>query len=151
MKILVLNGPNMNLLGTREPEKYGTATLGEVKDALTALAAELGVEIEMYQSNSEGALMDRIHAAIGSCQGILINPAGYTTTSISLRDAIAGAGLPAVEVHITNIHAREEFRHNSFIAPAAVGQICGFGVDSYLLGLRALVVHVRKRRQESDR
>jgi 3-dehydroquinate dehydratase-2 len=144
MKILVLNGPNLNLLGTREPGIYGKATLVEINAALVALASELGVEIETFQSNSEGALIDRIHAAIGSCSGILINPAGYTNFGVSLRDAIAAVPMPAVEVHISNIHSREEFRHKSMIAPVAVGQITGFGVDSYLLGLRALVSHINK-------
>lgn len=144
MKILVLNGPNLNLLGTREPGIYGKATLVDINAALAALASELGVEIETFQSNSEGALIDRIHAAIGSCHGILINPAGYTNFSVSLRDAIAAVPMPAVEVHISNIHSREEFRHKSMIAPVAVGQITGFGVDSYLLGLRALVSHINK-------
>jgi len=144
MKILVLNGPNLNLLGTRELGIYGKATLGEIDAALAKLAKELGVEIECFQSNSEGALIDRIHAAVGSCCGIVINPAGYTNFSISIRDAISSVALPTVEVHLSNIHSREEFRHKSMIAPVAVGQITGFGMDSYLLGLRALVNHLKK-------
>ena len=144
MKILVLHGPNLNLLGTREPGIYGRATLGDINAAITALASDLGVEVETYQSNSEGALIDRMHAAAGSCAGILINPAGYTNTSIAIRDSVAAVCLPVVEVHISNIHSREEFRHKSMIAPVALGQITGFGTDSYLLGLRALVSHINK-------
>jgi len=144
MKILVLNGPNLNLLGTREPGIYGKATLAEINAALAALASELGVEIESYQSNSEGALIDKIHSAVGTCRGILINPAGYTNFSISIRDAIASVALPTVEIHLSNIHSREEFRHKSMIASVAVGQITGFGMDSYLLGLRALVSHINR-------
>lgn len=144
MKILVLNGPNLNLLGTREPGIYGKASLGDIDAALERLASELGVEIESYQSNSEGSLIDKIHYAFGNCQGILINPAGYTNFSIAIRDAIASVALPTVEVHLSNIHSREEFRHKSMIAPVAVGQITGFGMDSYLLGLRALVSHINR-------
>lgn len=144
MKILVLNGPNLNLLGIREPGIYGKATLADINDALAALARELSVEIECFQSNSEGALIDTIHAAVGSCDGIIINPAGYTNFSIAIRDAIASVALPTVEVHLSNIHSREEFRHKSMIAPVAVGQITGFGMDSYLVGLRALASYLNR-------
>lgn len=144
MKILVLHGPNLNLLGTREPGIYGKATLADINAALAKLADELGVEIESYQSNFEGALVDNIQQGAGSCSGILINPAGYTNFSIAIRDAICAVRLPTVEVHLSNIHSREEFRHRSMIAPVAVGQITGFGMNSYLLGLRALVAHLTR-------
>ena len=143
-KILVLHGPNLNLLGTREPGVYGHATLAGINDSLIALARELSVELRIIQSNSEGALVDAIQGAIGDCDGILINPAAYTHTSVAMRDAIAATALPAVEVHLSNVHAREPFRSHSYIAPIAVGQICGFGPDSYLLGLRALAGRLGK-------
>ncbi|MBJ6801892.1 type II 3-dehydroquinate dehydratase [Geomonas propionica] len=143
-KILVLHGPNLNLLGVREPGVYGTTTLDGINQALTELAAELSLELDIVQSNSEGALVDAIQGALGTCQGILINPAAYTHTSVAIRDAISATALPAVEVHLSNVHAREPFRSHSFIAPVAVGQICGFGPDSYLLGLRALAKRLGK-------
>ena len=145
MKILVLHGPNLNLLGTREPGVYGTTTLVGINSSLAELAVQFGVTVDFFQSNSEGALIDAIQGAVGSHDGILINPAAYTHTSIALRDAIAAVGLPVVEVHLSNIHSREAFRHQSFIAPVAVGQIAGFGPDSYLLGLEALVRHLRSK------
>lgn len=144
MKILVLHGPNLNMLGTREPEVYGKMTLDDIDSTLQELACELGVELTIYQSNSEGALVDKIQSAVGSFDGILINPAAYTHTSVAIRDAIAATALPAVEVHLSNIHSREEFRTRSFVAPIALGQISGFGADSYLLGLRALFNHNKK-------
>lgn len=144
MKILVLHGPNLNILGTREPAIYGKLTLNEINSAISAFAVELGIKLTIFQSNSEGALIDSIHSAIGSYDGILINPAAYTHTSVAIRDALSAAALPAVEVHLSNIHSREEFRSRSFIAPIAVGQISGFGLDSYLLGLRAIFNHITK-------
>lgn len=144
MKILVLHGPNLNLLGTREPAIYGKLTFSEINSAISALAVELGIDLTIFQSNSEGALIDRIHSAIGAYDGILINPAAYTHTSVAIRDALSAAALPTVEVHLSNIHSREEFRARSFIAPVAVGQISGFGLDSYLLGLRAIFNHITK-------
>jgi 3-dehydroquinate dehydratase II len=145
MKILVLHGPNLDLLGTREPAIYGELTLKEINSAISALAHELAIEVTIVQSNSEGTLIDTIHSAIGSYDGVLINPAAYTHTSIAIRDALAAASLPTVEVHLSNIHSREEFRSKSFIAPIAVGQISGFALDSYLLGLRAIFNHLTKR------
>jgi len=144
MRILVVHGPNLNLLGTREPGIYGTLTLSEVNRALSSLADELGVDVTLFQSNSESALIDSIHSAAASCDGILINPAAYTHTSVAIRDAVSAVGLPVVEVHLSNIHSREKFRARSFIAPVAVGQVSGFGLDSYLLGFRALFNHIKK-------
>ncbi len=143
IQILVLHGPNLNLLGTREPEVYGRETLQDVDKGLTLLAGDLGIEIETFQSNHEGALIDRIHAAReqGIC-GILINPGGLTHTSVALRDALVAVAIPAVEVHLSNVHARESFRNHSYISPVAIGQICGFGVVSYQLALRGLVMHL---------
>lgn len=138
MRILVLHGPNLNLLGRREPETYGTLTLDDINRSLGELASELGCELSIFQSNGEGALVDAIQAAQGVCDGILINPAAYTHTSIAIRDAFAAVAVPFVEVHLSNVYRREEFRHKSLTAPLALGQICGFGAESYLLGLRAL-------------
>lgn len=143
-RILVLHGPNLNLLGTREPGVYGAATLQEINQALMALADELSLELRILQSNCEGALVDAIQGGREDCSGILINPAAYTHTSVAIRDAIAATALPAVEVHLSNVHAREAFRSHSYIAPVAVGQICGFGANSYLLGLRALAERLGK-------
>ena len=136
-KILILNGPNLNLLGKRQPEIYGTLTLAQIEQRVRALAKELGIEIEFRQSNSEGELVTWIQEAANKFGAIVINPAAYTHTSLAMRDAVSAIGIPTVEIHISNIHKREQFRHHSFIAEVAVGQIAGFGVDSYLLGLRA--------------
>ena len=135
--ILVLNGPNLNLLGKRQPEIYGRLTLEQINKKIRALAKELGVEIEIRQSNSEGELVNWIQEAPERFGAIVINPAAYTHSSVAIRDAITAAGIPTVEVHISNIYRREEFRKHSYIAGAAVGQITGFGAESYLLGLRA--------------
>ncbi len=143
MKILILHGPNLNLLGQREPDKYGTKTLEDINKSLSNLATELKVEIEMFQSNTEGYLVDKIQSTVNDFDGILINPAAYTHTSIALRDSILAVDKPCIEVHLSNIHSREEFRQHSYIAPVCLGQICGFGEKSYLLGLRALVNHLK--------
>jgi len=136
-RILVLHGANLNLLGVREPELYGHTTLSEIDAALRARAAQLGVELETFQSNHEGELVEAIQRARGNVDAIVINAGGFTHTSVAIRDALAAVGIPTIEVHLTNIHAREEFRSRSFIAPVALGQICGFGPLSYLLGLEA--------------
>ena len=140
---MVLQGPNLNLLGKREPGIYGVTTLESIQSLLEADAQELHVKVTTLQSNHEGALIDAIHGAIALHQGILINPGAYTHTSVAIRDAIAGVAVPTVEVHLSNIYRREEFRHHSYIAPVAIGQISGFGAESYRLGLRALVQHLR--------
>lgn len=144
MKILVVNGPNLNLLGTREPEVYGTLTLEKINEELLKYAKELGVEIEFFQSNVEGEIVNAIQAARGNCAGIVINPAAYTHTSVAIRDAISAVALPAVEIHISNVYAREEFRKDSLIAPVCIGQIAGFGLDSYKLAMLALVKFLNK-------
>ena len=139
MKVLFLNGPNLNLLGTREPEVYGRLTLADIETEVRQRAAELKVEMEFRQSNLEGELVGWIQAAKGLFQAIVINAAAYTHTSVALRDAISGVGVPTIEIHLSNIHAREEFRHKSLIAQVCRGQICGFGSKSYVLGLEAAV------------
>ncbi len=142
MKLLVLHGPNLNMLGVREPEVYGRDTLEDINRSLESAAADRGVELRIRQSNHEGVLVDEIQQALGRAEGILINPGAYTHTSIALRDAIVAVDLPVVEVHLSDIHARERFRHHSYIEPVALTQICGHGSRSYLLGLEALVDHI---------
>lgn len=138
LSLLVLNGPNLNLLGTREPEVYGSTTLADIERLCLSAAQDLNVAISFLQSNHEGVLVDAIHAARGTHDGIVLNAGAYTHTSVALRDAISAANVPTIEVHLSNVHARESFRHRSLIAPVVLGQIAGFGSDSYLLGLRAL-------------
>ena len=143
MRVLLLNGPNLNLLGLREPGLYGAATLEAIEAALRSEAAGLGVELDCFQSNHEGALVDRIHAARGQTDGILINAGAYTHTSIALRDALLAVAIPFVELHLSNVHAREPFRHHSFLADKAVGVVSGFGAASYSLALQGLVGHLQ--------
>lgn len=142
--ILVLHGPNLNLLGTREPGIYGAVTLSAVNLMLEREAAQLKVRLTVLQSNHEGVLLDTIHEAQGLHQGILINAGAYTHTSVALRDAVSGVAIPTVEVHLSNLYRREEFRHHSYLAPVAIGQISGFGADSYRLGLLALVAFLQR-------
>ena len=139
MKILVINGVNLNMLGIREPEKYGSMTLKEIEKDLFAYSFELGIDIETFQSNIEGEIVEKIHSVINDFDGIIINAGAYTHTSIAIRDAISSVNIPAVEVHMTNIYKREEFRHYSYLAPVCIGQISGFGAESYKLGLKAIV------------
>jgi 3-dehydroquinate dehydratase II len=140
--ILVLHGPNLNLLGVREPGIYGAVTLPEINEELSALAAQQKSKVEVFQSNHEGAIVDAIHRTLGHHDGILINAAAYTHTSIAIRDAISAVKLPAVEVHLSNVHQREAFRHHSYLASVVLGQISGFGAQSYYLGLQALLTHL---------
>lgn len=139
MKVLILHGPNLNLLGEREPEVYGSTTLAEIDKKMVELGGELGVEIECLQSNHEGALIDALHDARRRANGVVFNPGGFTHTSVALRDAVSAIQIPVVEVHLSNIHAREEFRHASMIAAVCKGRVTGFGWRSYELGLRGLV------------
>ena len=141
----MLHGPNLNLLGQREPGVYGSATLDEINQLLEQEAQALLVKVSIQQSNHEGVLVEAIHSAMGQHEGILINPGAYTHTSVAIRDAITAVNLPVVEVHLSNIYRRESFRHHSYIAPVASGQISGFGYESYRLGLQALVRHLRKK------
>lgn len=145
--ILVLHGPNLNLLGKREPNLYGNLTLNQINLLLTEEAEQLGVELETLQSNHEGVLVDAIHDAWGKRQGIIINAGAYTHTSVAIRDALLGIKIPTVEVHLSNIYQRESFRHHSYIAPVAIGQISGFGAQSYRLGLIAIVTYLQGAEQ----
>jgi len=140
--ILVLNGPNLNMLGTRQPEIYGDATLAMIEAATRAHGEAIGLNVTCFQSNSEGALIDAIQRAVNTQGGLVLNAGAYSHTSVALMDAIASVGLPLVEVHLSNIHAREKFRHHSFVARVALGQICGFGARGYLLALDALKAHL---------
>ena len=144
--ILLLHGPNLNLLGTREPGVYGSVTLEDINNQVVAAGAQKNVEVRPYQSNHEGALVDALHAARTWASGVVFNPGAYTHTSVALRDAIAGTGLAVVEVHLSNVHAREEFRHKSLLAPVCVGQISGFGWRSYLLGLEAILGYLEDKK-----
>ena len=144
MRILVIHGPNLNLLGTREPEVYGSETLGAIEASLAALGRELEAEVSFFQSNSEGALVDAVQGARGRFDGILLNPGGYTHTSVALRDALAAVAIPFVEVHLSNVHAREPFRKFSYFSDIALGTVSGFGGASYLLGLRGLAGRIRR-------
>ncbi|MGN0005968.1 MAG: type II 3-dehydroquinate dehydratase [Candidatus Gastranaerophilaceae bacterium] len=139
MKILCINGPNLNLLGTREPDKYGTVTLSQIEENVKSKAQELGIEVDFYQNNIEGEIVNTIQAAKSIYDGIIINPAAYTHTSVAIRDAISAVVIPSVEIHLSNIHTREEFRHKSFTAPVCIGQITGFGSYGYILALFAIV------------
>lgn len=143
-KILVIHGPNLNLLGKREPQIYGRMTLSQINEKLKKLAAKSKVSLKIMQSNHEGEIVDAIGKAKRKFNGILINPAAYTHTSVAIRDAIAACGVPTVEVHLSNIYSREEFRRHSLISPVSTGQVCGFGVNSYLLGLQAAIGLIKK-------
>jgi 3-dehydroquinate dehydratase-2 len=141
-RLMLLNGPNLNLLGTREPEVYGTATLADAEQLTAATAAELGYEVRALQSNHEGVLIDAIHAAREDCAGIVINPGGLTHTSVSLRDALTGVGLPFAEVHISDVYAREPFRHFSYLEDVAAVRVVGHGIDGYSAAVRDLVAKI---------
>lgn len=144
-EVLIVNGPNLNLLGTREPEVYGAATLDDIESLLTERALLRGVGVSFFHSNHEGAIVDALHAAVGTYDAVVLNPGALTHYSYTLRDAVASIGLPVIEVHLSNIAAREEFRATSVIAPACAGQISGFGPDSYLLGLEAALAVLERR------
>ena len=148
MKILVINGVNMNMLGLRETEKYGTMTLKDLEKELYAFSFELGIDKETFASNFEGEIVEKIHSSKDNFDGIVINAGAYTHTSVAIRDAITSVDLPAVEVHMTNIYKREEFRHHSYLAPVCIGQISGFGTNSYKLGLKAVVDYLKTNDNE---
>ena len=138
MKLLLIHGPNLNLLGVREPDKYGKENYDDINKALYAYCFKINVELEIFQNNCEGAIVTKIQEALNNCDGIIINPAAYTHTSVAIRDAIAAVNIPTIEVHLSNVYAREEFRHKSLIAPVCIGQISGFGIHSYKLALKGL-------------
>ncbi len=144
--LLILNGPNLNMLGTRQPEVYGDTTLDQIETLCIETGRKAGCNVTCYQSNHEGELVEAIHAARNTHDGIILNAGAYTHTSVALMDAISSAGVPVVELHLSNIHAREEFRHKSYIAPVAVGQICGFGPKGYVLAIDAILDHLEKSR-----
>ena len=143
MKILLINGPNLNLLGTREPEKYGNLTLSDIENNLKNLASENNIELETFQTNHEGEIIDKIQSARGIFDGILLNAGGYTHSSVAIRDAISAVQVPTVEVHMTNVHAREEFRHTSYISGVSVAQVVGFGAKSYEFALLGLIDYLK--------
>jgi len=145
-RVLVLHGPNLNMLGQREPQIYGHTTLADIDAMLVTLGQELGVAVETFQSNHEGELVGKIQAARGQVAALLINGGAYTHTSVAILDALLAVDMPVIEVHLSNLYKREEFRHHSYIARAAIGQICGFGADSYLLGLRAAVNIIQRKK-----
>lgn len=149
-EILLLNGPNLNLLGTREPSVYGTVTLQDIERQVQSVCDPHGVTVKAYQSNHEGALVDAIHEAMSTASGIIFNPGAYTHTSVALRDAIAGVGLPMIEVHISNVHKRESFRHTSLLAPVSLGQIVGLGSLGYSLAAQALLDHIYKEEKHGE-
>lgn len=136
-KVLILNGPNLNMLGTREPEIYGATTLADIEASCRAHSAKLGLEVDFRQSNHEGELVEMIQQARGKANCIIINPAAYTHTSVAIHDALKMTGLPVIEVHLSNVHAREAFRHHSYVSPIATGVLCGFGADGYIMALDA--------------
>lgn len=144
MKILVINGPNLNMLGKREPDIYGTLTLDDINKNLYEYSFSLSANIEIYQSNCEGEIVSKIQSALNKADGIIINPGAYTHSSIAIRDALSAVNLPAIEVHLSNIYKREEFRHHSYIAPVCVGQICGFGAQGYKLALDAMINYLKQ-------
>ena len=146
MNLLLINGPNLNLVGKREPTIYGSQTLEDIQEELLTLACELGTKLRFFQSNSEGDMIDCIQKSAGSIDGILINAGAYTHTSIALRDALLGVAIPYVEVHLSNIYSREEFRHKSFLSDKALGLVCGFGANSYQLALQGIVSYLKKPR-----
>ena len=150
LSVIVINGPNLNMLGRREPSIYGSQRLEDINQLLESAAAGLNVSIAFFQSNHEGALVDEVQAALDVHQGILINPGAYTHTSVAIRDAIAAVAIPTVEVHLSNIHRREAFRQHSYIAPVAIGQISGFGADSYRIGLEGLVSYIRSSKKLAE-
>ena len=143
MDLLLINGPNLNLVGKREPSIYGSQTLEDIQEELLTLASELDAQLKFFQSNSEGEMIDCIQNSVGSIDGILINAGAYTHTSIALRDALLGVAIPYVEVHLSNIYSREEFRHKSFLSDKALGLVCGFGANSYQLALEGIVAHLK--------